>query len=66
MVDGNVQVVYWSLNKTSVHALSDLDLSKLNVCVVTTYKIVKDDEILAFLVQSSNEFLMMMNTSFWQ
>jgi len=32
MVDRNVQVVYWSLNETSVPVLSDLDLSKTTCC----------------------------------
>jgi len=36
-VDGNVKVVYQSLDETSIHILSDLYLSKSNVCVVTTY-----------------------------
>jgi len=34
MVDRNVQVVYWSLNETSIHALSDLDLSKSHVLLL--------------------------------
>jgi len=38
MVDGDVQVVYWSWEMSSFHLLSELDLSKSNLCVVTTYK----------------------------
>jgi len=49
MIEGGVQVVYWSLVKRSIHVLSNLDLSKSNIWVVTAYKKVKDDETLAFV-----------------
>jgi len=48
-IEGGVQVVYWSSVKTSIHVLSYLDSSKSNICVVTAYKNVKDDETLAFV-----------------
>jgi len=49
MIEGGVQVVYWSLVKTSMHVLSDLKVSKSNICVVTAYKNIKDDEMLAYV-----------------
>jgi len=39
---------HWSLVDPS-HILSDLDLSISNICVVTTYKNIYDDETLAFV-----------------
>ncbi len=47
-MEGKAQVVYWSLADPSI-TLSDLDLSKLNICVVTEYKNKKDDETLAYV-----------------
>jgi len=47
-MEGKAQAVCWSLVDLS-HILSDLDLSKSNICVVTAYKNIKDDETLAFV-----------------
>jgi len=48
-VEGGAQVVYWSLDETSKHVLSDPKLSRSNICVVTRYEYLKDDEILAYV-----------------
>jgi len=47
-MEQKAEVVYWSLvDPTPI--LSDLDLSILDICVVTTYKNIKEDETLAYV-----------------
>jgi len=47
-MEGRAEVVYWSLVDPRL-MFSDLDFSKTNLCVVTAYKNIKDDETLAFV-----------------
>jgi len=47
-MEGKAEVVYWSLADPSVK-LSDMDLSKTDICVVTEYRKIKDDTTLAYV-----------------
>jgi len=45
---GKAEVVYWTLADPSVR-LSDMDLSKTDICIVTEYRNIKDDTTLAYV-----------------